>query len=255
MEVWLEEIIPLLLITLRITGFMVAAPITGSRYIPGLIKGTVSLLLGYILWPVVQAGPVPATLGGVVGAAVSEVAVGLLLGFCGNIIMAAIETAGYLVDMKIGFGMANVVNPHYGQASPILGIFKYLLVMLIFLGIDGHHILVRALHRSFQLVPAGAAAVPAEWAQIGLGAAAEMFKIALVLSCPVWAATMIVDFGLGVIARTVPQLNVFVVGIPMKTLVGLGILSASVGFYGVFAKEITLSMQRLLEGLLGVMGR
>ena len=192
---------------------------------------------------------------GVVGAAVSEVAVGLLLGFCGNIIMAAIETAGYLVDMKIGFGMANVVNPHYGQASPILGIFKYLLVMLIFLGIDGHHILVRALHRSFQLVPAGAAAVPAEWAQIGLGAAAEMFKIALVLSCPVWAATMIVDFGLGVIARTVPQLNVFVVGIPMKTLVGLGILSASVGFYGVFAKEITLSMQRLLEGLLGVMGR
>ena len=146
MEVWLEEIIPLLLITLRITGFMVAAPITGSRYIPGLIKGTVSLLLGYILWPVVQAGPVPATLGGVVGAAVSEVAVGLLLGFCGNIIMAAIETAGYLVDMKIGFGMANVVNPHFGQASPILGIFKYLLVMLIFLGIDGHHILVRALH-------------------------------------------------------------------------------------------------------------
>ena len=82
MEVWLEEIIPLLLITLRITGFMVAAPITGSRYIPGLIKGTVSLLLGYILWPVVQAGPVPATLGG--WCSREQVAVGLLLGFAGT---------------------------------------------------------------------------------------------------------------------------------------------------------------------------
>ena len=124
--------------------------------------------------------------------------------------------------------------------------------MLIFLGIDGHHILIRALHRSFIWF------LPAlqryrRWAQIGLQGAAEMFKIALVLSCPVWAATMIVDFGWELPG---PYLtNVFVVGIPMKTLVGLGILSASVGFYGVFAKEITLSMQRLLEGLLGVMGR
>jgi flagellar biosynthetic protein FliR len=255
LEVWLEAIIPLLLITLRITGFIVAAPITGSRYIPGLIKGTVSLLLGYILWPVVPVSTVPDTLGGFVGSAVIEVAVGLILGFCGTINISGIETAGYLVDMKIGFGMANVVNPHYGQASPILGIFKYLLIMLIFLGIDGHHMLIKALYRSFELVPAGTAAIPGQWAQIGLGAGAEMLKIALVLSCPVWAATMIVDFGLGVIARTVPQLNVFVVGIPMKTLVGLGILSGSVAFYGVFANEITLSIQSIMESLSGVMGR
>ena len=82
-----------------------------------------------------------------------------------------------------------------------------------------------------------------------------MLKIALVLSCPVWASTLIVDFTLGVIARTVPQMNVFVVGIPIKTLVGLGILSASVAFYGVFTEQITLSIQHLLESLLGVMGR
>lgn len=255
MEAWLEAIIPLLLITVRVAGFIVAAPITGTRYIPGLIKGTVSLLLGYILWPLVPIGDIPHTLGGFVVSAVSEAAFGLLLGFCGTIMIAAIETAGYIVDMKIGFGMANVVDPHYGQASPILGIFKYLLIMLIFLGIDGHHMLIKALFRSFELIPAGVAAVPAEWAQIGLRAVAEMLKIALILSCPVWAATMIVDFSLGVIARTVPQLNVFVVGIPMKTLVGLAILLGSVTFYGVFAEQITISIRGLMESLLGVVGR
>ena len=255
MEAWLETIIPLLWITLRVAGFIIAAPITGTRYIPGLIKGTVSLLLGYILLPVVRIGPVPPTLGGFAVSAVSEVSFGLLLGFCGTVLIAAIETAGYLVDMKIGFGMANVVDPHYGQASPILGIFKYLLIMLIFLGIDGHHMLIKALFRSFELVPAGTAVIPAGWAEIGLKAAAEMVKIALVLSCPVWAATMIVDFGLGVIARTVPQLNVFVVGIPMKTLVGLAIMLGSVTFYGAFARQITLSIRGLMGSLLGVLSR
>ncbi len=255
MQVWLETIFPLLWITLRTAGFVVSAPVIGTRYIPGLVKAAVSLLLGYILWPIVPAAPSPNTPGEFILIAASEVAVGLLLGFCGTIIMAAIETAGHIVDMKIGFGMANVIDPHYGQPSPILGIFKYLLIMLVFLGIDGHHILIKALFESFEIVPAGAAFIPTQWAQIGLGAAAKMLKIALVLSCPVWASTLIVDFTLGVIARTVPQMNVFVVGIPIKTLVGLGILSASVAFYGVFTRQITLSIQHLLESLLGVMGR
>jgi len=255
LEVWLEALFPLLWITLRTVGFIVTAPVIGTRYVPGLIKATVSLLLGYILWPVVPVSPSPGTLGGFIASASSEVGFGLLLGFCGTIMIAAIETAGHIVDMKIGFGMANVVDPHYGQSSPILGIFKYLLIILIFLGINGHHMLIKALFQSFQLVPAGAAAVPREWAQIGLGAAGRMLKIALALSCPVWASTLIVDFALGVIARTVPQLNVFVVGIPIKTLVGLGILSGSVAFYGVFTKEIALSIQNLMQSLLGVMSK
>ena len=82
-----------------------------------------------------------------------------------------------------------------------------------------------------------------------------MLKTALILSCPVWASALIVDFALGAIARTVPQMNMFVVGIPIKTLVGLGIMSASIVFYGVFTEEITLSMEHLLESLLGAMSK
>lgn len=242
-------------ITLRTAGFIVTAPVIGTRYVPGLVKAAVSLLLGFILWPTIPAATIPVTAGGFVASALGEVSFGLFLGFAGTIIMAAIETAGHVVDMKIGFGMANVVDPHYGQASPILGILKYLLIILVFLSIDGHHMLLKALFKSFEMVPVGTAVIPQKWAYMGVNAASKMLRIALALSCPVWAATMIVDFALGVIARTVPQLNVFVVGIPLKTIVGLSILSASVTFYGVFTKRLTLSIYDLLENLLGVVGK
>jgi len=74
------------------------------------------------------------------------------------------------------------------------------------------------------------------------------------LSCPVWASALIVDFALGAIARTVPQMNLFVIGMPIKTLAGLGIISASAVFYGVFTEQITRSMQTLLQNLLEVLG-
>ena len=78
-----------------------------------------------------------------------------------------------------------------------------------------------------------------------------MLLIGVVLSLPVWASMLITDVGLGVIARAVPQMNVFVIGLPVKSLVGFMILSASVGFYGVFTEEITVTLRNLLENLLG----
>ncbi len=218
METWLDSILPFLWIILRTTGLFITAPVIGTKYVPWAVKVTMSLAIGYMLWAIVPVAPSPQTIGGFMMVSGGEVVLGLLMGFCGTIMMAAIETAGHIVDMKIGFGMANVINPQYGHPSPILGIFKYLLIVLVFLGIDGHHLFVIALSESFAIVPAGAAFIPRAWAQIGLGAASGMLRTALILACPVWASALIVDFALGVIARTVPQMNVFVVGMPVKTL-------------------------------------
>jgi flagellar biosynthetic protein FliR len=99
------------------------------------------------------------------------------------------------------------------------------------------------------------ARIPGAWADVALGAASRMMLVAAVLSCPMWASMLITDVALGVLARSVPQLNVFVVGMPVKALVGLTVLSASVGFYGVFTKEISLSVRNILESLLGVLAR
>ena len=254
MDTWLNTIFPFIWILLRTAGVLITAPVFGTKYVPAMVKVTISLALGYMLYPVVPAATAPDSAASFILCAASEILLGLVIGFCGTIIMAAIETAGHIADIEIGFGMANVVDPQYGQPSPILGIFKYLLILLLFLGLDGHHLFIKALYQSFELVPVGAAYIPRAWTQVGLSAAAGMFKTAILLSCPVWASALIVDFALGAIARTVPQMNLFVIGMPIKTLVGLGIISASAVFYGVFTEQITRSMQTLLQNLLEVLG-
>lgn len=255
MDAWITMIFPFIWILLRTTGVLITAPVFGAKYVPWMVKVTIALVLGYVLWPRVPAALIPTSLLGLLMCGASEILFGLIMGFCGTIVMAAIETAGHIADIEIGFGMANVIDPQYGQPSPILGIFKYLLILLVFLSINGHHLFIKALHESFHLVPAGAAFIPKMWTQVGFTAAASIFKTAIILSCPVWASALIVDFALGAIARTVPQMNVFVVGMPLKTLIGLATVFASIAFYGIFTEQITLSMQRLLESLLGVIGR
>ena len=177
----------------------------------------------------------------------------MAFGFMGTIIMGAIELAGHVADVEMGFGIANVMDPHYGTSSPLLGTIKYILVTLCFLSINGHHMFIVALRDSFNLVPAGAGVVVTAWAQLGLQAFSKMLWIALLLSCPIWASMLIVDITLGIVAQTVPQLNVFVVGIPLKALVGLAILSVSAGFIGIFTKEITSLVQALLHSMLEVL--
>ncbi len=86
------------------------APVIGTKYVPWTVKVTMSLIMGYLLWLIIPAAPSPDSIGGFVVAAGGEIMLGLLLGFCGSVMMAAIETAGHIADMEIGFGMANVIE-------------------------------------------------------------------------------------------------------------------------------------------------
>ncbi|HHY35550.1 MAG TPA: flagellar biosynthetic protein FliR [Firmicutes bacterium] len=255
MESYIALVMPFLWIALRTGGVLVTAPVLGTRYVPWTIKVTVSLVTAFFLWNVVPRAPVPEGLPGLAVAAFGEVLFGIVIGFMGTVMLAAIEMAGHIADVEIGFGIANVVDPHYGQPAPLLGTLQYLLVLLVFLELDGHHLFLRALRRSFELVPAGGAFVPVQWAHAALGGAREMLWVALGLSAPVWVSMLVTDVSMGVISHGVPQMNVFVVGIPLKILVGLGILGVSVAFYGAFGQRIVLEMSRLVDLLLGVFAR
>lgn len=255
MESYIALVMPFLWVTLRTGGLLVTAPILGTRYVPWAIKVTVSLVTALFLWNVVPRAPTPEGLPGLAVSALGEVLFGIGIGFIGTVMLAAIEMAGHVADAEIGFGIANVIDPQYGQPAPLLGTLKYLLVLLVFLEMDGHHLFLRALAKSFQLVPAGGAAVPAQWVHPALVSAGEMFWIALGLSAPVWVAMLVTDVALGVISHGVPQMNVFVVGMPLKIAVGLGILAMSVRFYGTFGEKLLRETSRLLDVLLGVFAR
>lgn len=252
MDQWLVFVFPFLCVVLRTVGLFITAPVLGAKYIPAPLKAGLSLIIGFFMWPWVKVGILPETLVGLWVPGVGEIAFGLALGVLASLFMSAIELAGQIVDMGMGFGLANVVDPAFGQSVPIMGMFKYLVVTALFLALDGHHLFIKALFQSFQMVPAGTGLVPSQWAAIGLQTVSRMFWTAVMLSCPIWVSMLMVDVALGMVARSVPQMNVFVVGMPVKALVALGVMSTAVGFYGVFTKNLTVSLKSLMDGLLGV---
>ncbi|HHX29579.1 MAG: flagellar biosynthetic protein FliR [Bacillota bacterium] len=246
-----EAMFPFMCVFLRTTGVFVTAPVLAARFVPAAVKVGLSLIMSFFLLPSVEAAAMPGSYALMAGAFLGEIAYGLLTGFIAAALMAAVEVAGQVVDVQMGFGLSNVLDPEQGSSSPLMGIFKYLLMTLIFMALDGHHLFIRGLAQSFEVIPAGRATIASFWAALSVETVGRMLLIGVVLSLPVWASMLITDVGLGVIARAVPQMNVFVIGLPVKSLVGFMILSASVGFYGVFTEEITVTLRNLLENLLG----
>ncbi|MGI6662971.1 MAG: flagellar biosynthetic protein FliR [Bacillota bacterium] len=239
-------------VLLRTTGIFVTAPVLAARFIPPAVKVGLSLTVSFLLMPVVETPPMSESYAQVAVMLLGEIFYGLFIGFMAAALLAAVDVAGQVVDVQMGFGLSNVLDPEQGLSSPLMGIFKYLLITLIFMMLDGHHLIIRALSKSFDIMPAGRVTLTAFWAQLSVTTVAQMLLIGIVLSIPIWAAMLITDVSLGVVARAVPQMNVFVIGLPVKTLVGFLILSASIGFYGVFTEEIATTLRNLLESLLGV---
>jgi len=252
-DVLLAALFPFICVFLRTIGLFVTAPVLGARFIPVQLKVALSLSMASFLWSFVKTAGVPASIAGWIASALGEVVFGLFMGMLASMLLAAVETAGHIADTELGFGLANVIDPEFGSSAPLLGTLKYLLITVIFLALDGHHLFIRGLAESFAVLPAGAARVPSAWAELATKAAGRMLLVSVVLSCPVWVSMLITDVALGVLARSVPQLNVFVVGIPTKVLVGLAVLCASLGFYGVFTEELLRLLRNVLQSFMGAL--
>lgn len=222
-----------LLIFARISGIFTAAPFYGSRNIPTYAKSGMSLLLAYIVFPVVFSAQtaIPDAMPAYVALVAGEFLLGLIFGFVSSLIMQAIQMAGHILDVQIGFGMVNVYDPQFGQQIPLLGNFKYILALMVFLATNGHHILLSALVASFKLVPVTGVVIPSSLAWFILDLVSGAFAIAFKISLPVLVSLVLADVAFGILARTMPQMNIFVVGIPAKLVIGIFALMMALPFY------------------------
>jgi flagellar biosynthetic protein FliR len=132
------------------------------------------------------------------------------------------------MDLQMGFAMANIIDPISGVTAPIMGNLKYMLLMLVFLSINGHHYLLSAIMDSYKWLP-----LDNKLFQVYYGGNitlflirtfADTFLLAIQISAPIVVAMLLTDFGLALLARTAPQYNVFVIGIPIKIIIGLAML-------------------------------
>ncbi|NLK09121.1 MAG: flagellar type III secretion system protein FliR [Firmicutes bacterium] len=211
-------------VLVRITGLVMAAPIFGGRGVPNQVKMGLSALIALVIYPVLAVS-LPET-AGMVGYGfiiAGELFIGICLGFAVTLVFSAIYLAGQLIDVPMGFGMVNVVDPQSGLQVPIFAQFQYILASLIFLAAGGHRALFQALSTSFILVPVGGFVGGVNTTVVLFDVFVRMFYLGIKLSLPIITGILLADVALGIVARAVPQINIFVVGFPAKILIGISL--------------------------------
>jgi len=245
-----------LLVIGRTSGLFISGPILSARQIPIQVKILLIIMLsGIIAFVTPLTSPVPITDSGMFLIALAvEVFVGYALGFVAYVLFAAIQLAGQLMDMQMGFGLVNVIDPQSGTQVPLIGNFNYLVAIVIFLSINGHHYLLQALSNSYQIIPVLGAGFNGQTWQFLMELGTHMFVIGLKLAVPVVAALFMTDLALGFIARTVPQMNVFVVGLPFKIGAGLVMVLLTLPIFVWFTQILMDRFFGYLDSLILLLG-
>ena len=226
-----------LLVLTRVTGIFVIAPFFGSLNIPAHIRVGTAVAFSFVLFPIVDSyGPMsaPDNVFLYAAAAAGELFVGWLIGFVAYVTFSAIHFAGKVMDMQVGFAMVNVMDPTSGQQIPLIGSFLYNLAIIVFLVVNGHHMLIAALFESFQSVPMMGLSPSSNLAGFAVNLVNGVFVTGMKLAMPVTFSILLTNVGLGILARTMPQLNIFVVGLPLQIVIGMFVLSILMPFYVLF---------------------
>ncbi len=213
----------LFLVFIRIASFFAVVPFFTMRGVPNLMKIGLAGLTAYLIYPTVdiEAVLIPEGILNHVLLISGEVMVGLVLGYVVLLVFLGIRIAGQMVDLQMGLLMASVFDPQFGSPVTLMGQFYYLLGTVFFFVINGHHSLLAALAGSFTIVPPGLyiPAAATVWSMMDLFY--WIFILAFQIALPVVAVLLMVDVSLGLLAKTVPQLQVFMVGLPLKLGVGM----------------------------------
>jgi flagellar biosynthetic protein FliR len=252
----LESVAVFILIFLRIGAIVIMIPVFGDRAVPARVKAGLSLVIALILYPLIRF-PLPdgylddmfRMAAGMFG----EILVGVLIGFAARCIFAAIQAAGEMAGIQIGFSMANVVDPLGSAQISVISEFLYLMGMLVFLTVDAHHIFLAALAETYRSVPPFGFVFSGELMQVLTGMTTKLFLTAVKLSAPVISVVLLINIGLAVIARTVPQINVFIIGFPIQVAAGLFFLGLTAPIFGKMVAQLFLRLQTELTVLLRVM--
>ncbi len=252
----LENYPAFLLIFMRITAFFVTLPFFSYRNIPNAHKIGFSFFLAWIMFfsldpPAIGVDEQFFLL------VIKEVLLGLTIGFSAYFILVAIQIAGSFIDFQMGFAIANVIDPQTGAQSPLVGQFLYTFALLLLITTNAHHLLLDGVFYSYQFVPIDQPFLPMgdkNVIEFLIESFNSMFIIAFQMSIPVVGSLFLVDIALGIVARTVPQLNIFVVGLPLKIIVSFVMLILGMSALFLLMSQLFETMTYTMRGLMELYG-
>jgi flagellar biosynthesis protein FliR len=235
------DLIPILsgalMIGMRVSGMMVFAPFLAGPAIPMRVKAGFVLAVTALL---ASAHTSNATVGSPFDLAriiAGELLVGLLLGLSVAFVMDAVQLAGQILGVQMGFSLVNIIDPQTQVDTPVLSTFNELIALLLFLQMNVHHWLLRGLERTFTYLPAGTMIADIKSADVLLRAAGGIFLAGLQIAAPTLAATLVADIMLGFLGKASPNLPILFLGLSVKSLLGLAVMVAVIAAWPTFLEK------------------
>ena len=236
----------------RVSAMVATAPVFGTRSVPMKVKVITSLAITSVLVPLL---PVPevdvfSPLAFIIIA--QQILIGLIIGFAVQLVFSAVITGGQIVAMQMGLGFSLMVDPQNGSQSPVLSQFFIVMVMLIYLAVNGHLVLIEVLAESFKTMPISAEGLVADDFMQVVRWSTNIFAGGMAIALPAIASLLVVNVAFGIMTRSAPQLNVFAIGFPITMMLGFALVMITLPNVG--PKSITLfsDVYHLIQTILGI---
>lgn len=219
-----------LLVMMRIHTLFVVAPFFSSGIIPYRLRALLAFFVSLIIFPLLMQKTGMKLTGNMMeygGLVLREIIIGVYLGFLASVIFTAFQLAGQYFAVQLGFGFSEVVDPMSQVSVPIIGQLQNMIGLVIFLYLQGHHFLIQAIYRSFELAPVISTSNGALETHMKLliYSFSGMFLVALKIALPILATVFLVTVSMGVLAKAAPQMNIMMLGFPFKIVIAFVLLA------------------------------
>lgn len=252
-----EQILAFILVFLRIGSMLIMIPVLGESTTPARVKAGLAFLVSLLVYPTVGADlsalQSQGDLHTLAAAMVGEVMIGITLGFAAKIVFAGIQFAGDVIGVQMGFSIANVIDPVSRVQTSLMSEFQYLIAALVYLAIDAHHTFLYAIADSYRIVAPFGYGFSAPLMEALISFSSGLFSVAVKISAPVMAVLLFTNVALGIVARTVPQINVFIVGFPLQIAAGLFFVGLTVPIFIKLVQRAMLGLTAEIHTLLRLM--
>ncbi|WP_374274585.1 flagellar biosynthetic protein FliR [Brevundimonas sp.] len=239
------------LIFARMGAIFFSLPGIGESYIPPRVRLSLALLVSFVLWPVVGGAlpGLPETVGGMVGWVIREVLTGLAIGVMLRMLLSSLAVAGEIVSLQTTLGFAQTANPMQAQPGSTLAAFLTILGLTLIFATNTHHLFIAGLVGSYEVIAPSAPLAVNDFATLAVRVVGDSFLLGVQLAAPVLVFALIFNLATGLVARVMPQFQVFFASAPLSVLLGLSVFALSLGVVGtVFIDRYRTLAQQFVGG-------